>query len=82
MLSTLEYLSFLEKNTIVELSQYIFSDLEILLTIPSLEIKFYIQLAWIVASKHAINLASMVDATTTDFFALFHDTAPPAKRNM
>jgi len=35
-----------------------------------------------VASKHAINSASIVDAAMTDYFALFHDIAPPAKRNI
>ena len=30
--------------------------------------------------KHAINSTSMVDATMTDCFALFHEIAPLAKR--
>ena len=50
-------------------------------TISSSEIKSYNQLVWIVASKHATNSASMVDAATTDCFALFHDTAHSTKRN-
>jgi len=29
-----------------------------------------------VASKHATNSASMVDAAMTDYFALFHEIAP------
>jgi len=49
--------------------------LEILLTTPSLEIKFHNQLACTMASKHATNSASMVDATITDYFALFHPLA-------
>ena len=44
-LAPLEYLSFLEKNIVVKLSQYIFSSLTILLIIPSPEIKFRNQLA-------------------------------------
>jgi len=80
-LALLEYLSFLEKNNAMKLLQYIFSGLAIRSTIPSLEIKFRSQLAWIVASKRHTNLVSIVDATTTGCFALFHDIAPPAKRN-
>ena len=56
-LAPLEYLSFLQKNIVAELSQYIFSGLAILSTIPSPEIKFRSQLAWIVASKHTTNSA-------------------------
>jgi len=42
-------------------------------------IKFHSQLTWTVGSKHPINSASIMDATMTNYFALFHDINPPAK---
>lgn len=69
-LTLLEYLSFLEKNIVAKLSQYIFTGIVILLTISSLGIKFCSQLAWIVASKHAINSVFKVDTITIDAYKI------------
>ena len=77
----LEYLSFLEKNTAAELSQYILSGLETESTIPSPEIKFRNHNSWTMVSKHATNSASIVDEAMIVCFALFYYIAPPTNMN-
>ena len=80
-LEPLEYLPFLEKKTTEVLSQYIFSGLAIESTTPRPEIKFRNHKVWLITSKHAANSASIVDKAIMDCFTLFHEIAPPAKRN-
>lgn len=67
-LGPFEYLSFFEKKTVDRVITINFRDLVILLIIPSLEIKFCSYNPWIVNSKHAINLASMVRCSNDRLF--------------
>lgn len=69
--SSLEWFSFLERKKAVKLSMYILSDLAMLLTIPSLEIKFCNDNAWIIASKHHMNSPSIVEVAITYVISYF-----------
>ena len=74
----LSLLLFLAKKTVAELSQNIFSGLDIESTILSLKMKLFIHTPCDVASKQETNSASIVEVAIKVCFALLHDTAPSA----
>jgi hypothetical protein len=73
-----ELLLLLEYNTAELLSQYNLSGNLIVFIIRSPVIKFFSHIPWFDASKHAINLAAMVEELIMDCFALLQEIAPPS----
>jgi hypothetical protein len=73
-----ELLLLLEYNTAELLSQYNLSSNLIVSIIRSPVIKFVSHIPWFDASKHAMNLAGMVEETIMDCFALLQEIVSPA----
>jgi hypothetical protein len=69
-----ELMLLLEYNTAELLSQYNL----IVFIIRSPVTKFFSHIPWFDASKHAINLAVMVEEPIMDCFALLQEIAPPS----